>query len=81
MKTIVISLFAATLLGFATLMSNESVDAGVILAIAFATGLVAWTVSEYDNAERLPERRAKTIPFVIPGSGCRVASTGSRLAA
>ena len=68
MKTTVISLFAATLLGFAFLTRNESVDAAGVVAIAFAAGLVAWTVSEYGHTRRLNARLAGTVPFAIPAS-------------
>jgi len=81
MKTTIISIFAATLLGFAFLISNKSVDAAGILGIAFAAGLVAWTVSEYGSAARKPERRAETLPFEIPGNAARVGRTEDSLAA
>lgn len=81
MKTTIITLFAATLLGFASLISNESIDAAGFLAIAFAVGLVAWAVDEYGRETPLPERRAKTVAFAIHASAPRTGRAVSRLAA
>ncbi|HUG13066.1 MAG TPA: hypothetical protein VMM36_18765 [Opitutaceae bacterium] len=81
MKTTVITLFAATLLGSASLMSNYSIDAAGFLAIAFAAGLVAWTASEYGRETPLPKRRAKTLAFTIPASAARTGHAAGRMAA
>jgi hypothetical protein len=81
MKTTVITLFAATLLGFAFLTRNESVDVAGFVAIAFAAGLVAWTVSEYGHTRRLNARLAETVPFTIPSSHFQAESSMGRRAA
>jgi hypothetical protein len=77
MKITISFLSTATLLGFASLMSNFPIDAADALAIAFAAGLVAWTVSEYSRELPPLKRRAKTVKFVLP----HPVSAGSRLAA
>lgn len=81
MKTTITSLFAATLLGFASLMSNQSIDAAGFLAIAFAAGLVAWAVNEYGRETPLPKRRAKTIAFAIAAKAPHAGHAAGRLAA
>lgn len=52
MKTALISVLTATLLGFASLASGRPFDAADFTAIMFATGLVAWTIDQYDRAPR-----------------------------
>ncbi|MFI5357487.1 MAG: hypothetical protein ACHQ4G_09145 [Opitutales bacterium] len=52
MKTALISLLAATLLGFAYFASGRAVTAADFIALAFATGLVAWTVDQYAGEPR-----------------------------
>ncbi len=52
MKTALISILAATLLGFASFASGRHFDAADFIAIAFATGLVAWTVEQYSREAR-----------------------------
>lgn len=66
MKITITFLSTMTLLGFATLMSNQQIDAADSIAIAFAAGLVAWTVSEYGRELPPLGRCAKTVPFVAP---------------
>jgi hypothetical protein len=53
MKTALISILTATLLGFASLASGRAFDAADFTAILFATGLVAWTVAQYGRQPRL----------------------------
>ena len=77
MKTTISFLFAATLLGFASFINNHSIDAADLLAITFAAGLVAWTVSEYSRELPPLKRHAKTVPFVVP----HPVSAANRLAA
>jgi hypothetical protein len=52
MKTALLSLLAATLLGFASFASGRAFDAADFVAIAFATGLVVWTVDQYSREPR-----------------------------
>jgi hypothetical protein len=47
MKTALISLSTATLLGLASRASGHSFDAAAFVAILFASGLVAWTFGQY----------------------------------
>jgi len=52
MKTSLISLLAATLLGFASLASGRPFDAADFMAILFTVGLVAWTMNQYSREPR-----------------------------
>jgi len=52
MKTALISVLTATLLGFASLASGRPFDAADFVAILFTTGLVAWTVGQYSRTPR-----------------------------
>ncbi len=52
MKTALISVLTATLLGFASLASGRHFDAADFTAIMFTTGLVAWTIEQYSRAPR-----------------------------
>ena len=52
MKTALFSLLTATLLGIAAVGSGRPFDAADFIAIAFATGLVAWTVAQYSTEPR-----------------------------
>jgi len=52
MKTALISVLTATLLGFASLASGRHFDAADFTAIMFTTGLVAWTIDQYSRAPR-----------------------------
>jgi hypothetical protein len=53
MKTALISVLTANLLGFASLASGRHFDAADFTAIMFATGLVAWTVGQYSRVPRM----------------------------
>ena len=52
MKTALISVLTATLLGFASLVSGRHIDAADFTAIMFTTGLVAWTIEQYSRTPR-----------------------------
>ncbi len=52
MKTTLISLLAAALLGFASFASGRSFDAAGLTAILFAAGLAAWTIAQYRRQPR-----------------------------
>ena len=63
MKTALISVLTATLLGFASRASGHPFDAADFTAILFTTGLVAWTVGQYSRAPRaLPIVRPIQLP-------------------
>jgi hypothetical protein len=49
MKTAIITLSSALLLALAETLSGNTLDAAAILAIAFASGLLAWTVFDYER--------------------------------
>jgi hypothetical protein len=52
MKTTLITLLTALLLVTAAVANGRLFDAGDFIAIAFATGLVAWTVIQYRSRPR-----------------------------
>lgn len=52
MKTALISVLTASLLGIASLASGRPFDAADFTAILFATGLTAWTVDQYGRSFR-----------------------------
>lgn len=52
MNTALISVLTATLLGFASLASGRLFDAADLIAILFTTGLVAWTMTQYNRSPR-----------------------------
>ncbi len=52
MKTALLSVLTATLLGIASVASGRHFDAADFTAILFATGLVAWTIDQYSYAPR-----------------------------
>jgi hypothetical protein len=80
MKTALISVLTATLLGFASLASGRHFDAADFTAILFATGLVAWTVGQYNRAPRaLSLARPIRLPIRVNLRTTRAMST--RLAA
>ncbi len=80
MKTSLISVLAATLLGFASLVSGRPFDAADFMAILFTVGLVAWTVSQYTREPR-PLLVARPIRLPAPIQSRVTVSTVSRLAA
>ena len=53
MKTVLISLSTATLLGIASYVTGPSFGADELISILFVTGLVAWTFSLYGPKPRL----------------------------
>lgn len=52
MKTALISVLTATLLGFASVASGRPFDAADFTAIIFTIGLIAWTVNQYSREPR-----------------------------
>lgn len=80
MKTALISVLTATLLGFASLASGRPFDAADFTAIVFATGLVAWTVSQYSRETR-SLTRARPIHLPMPIRVRPATVSASRLAA
>ena len=76
MKTALISVLTATLLGFVSLASGRPFDAADFTAIIFTIGLVAWTVNQYT---REPRRLLLDRPIrVTPPIPARVATHGTR---
>lgn len=63
MKTALISVLTATLLGFAAFASGRHFAAADFTAIMFTTGLVAWTMEQYS---RVPRALTATRPIRIP---------------
>jgi len=53
MKTSLISVLTATLLGIASYVSGRNFDASDFTAILFTTGLVAWTIDQYSREPRV----------------------------
>jgi len=80
MKTALISVLTATLLGFASLASGRPFDAADFTAIIFTTGLVAWTVNQYSRVPR-PLLRARPIHLPAPSQSQVAVSGVQRLAA
>lgn len=80
MKTALISVLTATLLGFASLVSGRAFDAADFTAILFTTGLVAWTVSQYSRESR-PLTLARPIRLTAPLAVRSATPVASRLAA
>ena len=80
MKTTLISLLTATLLGIASIASGRHFDAADFTAILFTTGLVAWTIEQYSREPRvLNVNRPIRFPVNL---GSRLAKvSASRLAA
>ena len=80
MKTALISVLTATLLGFASLASGRPFDAADFTAFLFSTGLVAWTIAQYSREPRaLSVNRPIHFPVNL-GAG-RAKSPAGRLAA
>ncbi len=80
MKTALISILTATLLGFASVASGRPFDAADFTAILFATGLVAWTVEQYSRGLR-PLNLARTVRLPVPMRKSISAARVSQLAA
>lgn len=79
MKTALISLFAASLLAIAFVLSGRPFDAANLTALFFSTGLVAWTVSQYSRASRpLSVNRPIRLPAPLRN---RSLASSARLAA
>jgi len=80
MKTALITLFTASLLAVAFVLSGRPVDAANLTALLFSTGLVAWTVSQYNRTTR-PLLAARPIRLPLPAGSRALAAQGQRLAA
>jgi hypothetical protein len=63
MKTALISVFTAILLGFAAFAGGRPFDAADFTAIMFTTGLVAWTIEQYS---RVPRAMTLARPIRLP---------------
>lgn len=80
MKTALISVLTATLLGIASLASGRPFDAADFIAILFSTGLVAWTVAQYSRVPR-PLTLVRPIRLAAALGVRSAAASASRLAA
>ncbi len=80
MKTSLISLSTAALLGIASLASGRSFDAADFTAILFTIGLVAWTVGQYSRVPR-PLLRSRPIQLPAPIKARVAVARMQRLAA
>ena len=80
MKTALLSILIATLLGFAAIASGRQFDAADFFAISFATGLVAWTVNQYSRVPRALTY-ARPIRLPIASTATRLVQPATRLAA
>jgi hypothetical protein len=63
MKTTLISLLTATLLGFAAQLSGHTLNAADLPSILFAAGLAAWAISQYSFK---PAALTVARPFRLP---------------
>jgi hypothetical protein len=80
MKTALLSMLTATLLGIASLASGRPFDGTDFTAILFATGLVAWTINQYHRAPRaLHSARLFRMPVGMKGRPAQ--NRGFRVAA
>jgi len=76
MKTALLSVLTATLLGFASFASGRHFDAADFTAVLFATGLVAWTIEQYGRPARiLTTNRPIRFPVSLRGNPLK-ATTG-----
>ena len=80
MKTALVSVLTATLLGFASLASGRPFDAADFTAILFTTGLVAWTIEQYTREPRALVRN-RPIRLTAPLAVRPTAATAHRHAA
>ncbi len=80
MKTALISVLTATLLGIASHASGRPFDAADFTAILFSTGLVAWTVVQYSTVPR-PLTRARPIRLAAVAAARPRVPVASRMAA
>ncbi len=80
MKTALISLSTASLLAIAFVLSGRPFDAANVTALLFSTGLVAWTVSQYNRATR-PLLVSRPIRLPAPMRSRAMAASVTRLAA
>ena len=79
MKTALISITTATLLGLASRVSGRPFDAADFTAIMFTTGLVAWTIEQYSREPRI---LSVIRPIRFPANlGRRAKVSADRLAA
>lgn len=80
MKTALISILAATILGFASFAGGRHFDAADFVSITFAVGLAAWTIGQYSRVPR-PLTWARPIHLPVTPVVRREAVAQERLAA
>jgi hypothetical protein len=74
MKTSLISVFTASLLGIASYASGRNFDVADFTAILFTTGLVAWTIDQYSREARvLNVNRPILFPVRLAGRPAKLA--------
>jgi hypothetical protein len=81
MKTTLFSALTATLLGFASQANGLSFDAADFVAIMFATGLVAWTITQYSRSVLSLTHREPPLRLPVNLMGRRPQSRTHRVAA
>ena len=82
MKTILISLFTATLLGLASQFSDHSVNVAEITSMLFVAGLLAWTVKQYSRQPlNLTPMPARPIHLPVRSKAPRLPAQAHQLAA
>jgi hypothetical protein len=80
MKTSLISVLTATLLGLASVASGRPFDAADFTSILFTVGLVGWTISQYSREPR-PLLVARPIRLPAPSQARVSVAPARRLAA
>jgi hypothetical protein len=82
MKTALISLSIATLLGLASYVSALSFNAEQLIAVLFVAGLATWTITLYSRKLKpLTVRVAQPIHFPIKMNNRDLSAQNHRLAA
>ncbi len=80
MKTALISVLTATLLGMAYFTSGRQFDAADFTACFFTIGLVAWTMAQYGRVSR-PINLDRPVRFPASARLARLNVPAARLAA
>lgn len=80
MKAALLSLLAATLLGFASLVGGRPFDAATFTSLLFAAGLAAWTVEQYGRTPR-PLSLVRPLRLPVPRGFRQPALPAGRLVA
>jgi hypothetical protein len=81
MKTALLSVLTATVLGFVSRFGGRAFDAVDFTAILFVTGLVAWTVDQYSRPSFQPLAISRPLRLPVRLTGERAPKENFRLAA